>query len=212
MRHIKNFKLFELTENEFNRILDKINKSGRGSLSKEENDKLNNFNGDYDREESSVSFDKDGNILVDGKPPLYNKVEEDPKKRKGIPKNEPAPKQLKSGRLVDVLDLKKSQNSLFLLHDGPKSVVFLDAKMVNNRIYFINFKEIKDDKSRACVIKMEYSMNSRRYQNFKIYDNYSNELEFNKLDMFLKANGLEYSEFNNAWYYIEENFNNAGYI
>lgn len=57
-----------LREEEFNRILDKINKSGRKSLSSEEEQKLSNFDGKFDESPlDKVEIDYDGDLRVNGK-------------------------------------------------------------------------------------------------------------------------------------------------
>jgi len=71
--------------------------------------------------------------------------------------------------------------------------------------YYIFFKKIKNRNSVATTLKLIYNLRTR---NFLVYDNYNNEIPFNHLSGFLIKNGLTYKEFNDAWYYIEENFIN----
>lgn len=57
-----------LREEEFNRILDKISKSGRKSLNKEEERKLSEFDGKFDeRPLDKVEIDHEGDLRVNGK-------------------------------------------------------------------------------------------------------------------------------------------------
>ena len=71
-------------------------------------------------------------------------------------------------------------------------------------------KEIDMNKCQMIIIA-NIILNTRHKNNFKIYDNYDNELDFDMLQTFLMRNGLTYGDFNAAWFYIEEDFNNKSY-
>lgn len=58
----------ELREDEFNNILDKINKSGIESLTDKEKKELDEFNGEFDNSpQDEVEFDEEGDLRVNGK-------------------------------------------------------------------------------------------------------------------------------------------------
>lgn len=208
MRYLKSYKLFEeLSDKELNRILDKISKSGLGSLSPLESEKLNNPDKFKDESEDKVSFDKDGNLLVNGKPP-YTNVEEEPLPKKQTNAENKLPNH---ENLYDLVKDKYKNNKLIIIQDNAETLTALD-KTINNlsRTYYIRFKSVKGE-YKSSILKLVYNLNSRSIQNFKIYDNYSNEIDFNKLTIFLTENNISYDAFNTSWFFIEENYNNIGY-
>lgn len=208
MKHLLNFKLFEsISEEEMNRILDKINKSGINSLTWEEKQKLKSFTGDYKEEGGEVSFDKDGNLLINGKPP-YQKITDDTKKGKEPEKTQPDDPKFQATNNLEVYKAKLASSNIIPIKETDKFVVGLDRFLLGSRrVYFLLFKEVKDPKSRVSCIRLVYNLNKTK-DNIEFYDNYNNLLEFNKLQFFLEEHGLHYKTFNDAWFYIEENYIN----
>ena len=205
MKYIISYKIFEASQDEIDQILDKIGKSGMESLTDEEKKKLKNGVTDSS---DDVSFDKDGNLLVNGKPPLYKNIEGD--KPKSNPKEE-IPK-LNVNNLYSIIKAKYNTKSLVDLKNDDIYYIALDKNLENtSRVYYILFKKIKDTKSRISCLKLIYNLNSRNRNNFKIYDNYNNQIDFETLEGFLMDNGLKYGDFNSAWFYIEEDFINKSY-
>jgi len=112
---------------------------------------------------------------------------------------------------ASIFKYKLDSNEFHLLHDDSEKAVVLDkylndAGRSGRRVYYINFKN-----SKIGALKLVYDLNSRRHQNFKVYDNYNTEIDFNKLEVYLMKYDMNYGTFNDAWYYIEDNFNNQGY-
>ena len=216
MKHILHYKIFEeLTEKELNHILDKIEKTGIESLTSDERKKLDSFDGSFDKEKSGdVSFDKDGNLLINGNPP-YKNVQSD---KNTSPKIEPK-KNIEPPKITNLYTLlqnKFNDNQLIIIFNDTNFSVSLDKKIQSVRTYYINFKKVKEKKSRASCLKMDYNLNYRTKGfndtgNFKIYDNYSNEIPFKNLPEFLSQHGLSYGDFNTAFYYTEEDFNTKSY-
>ncbi len=210
---MKNLRRFnESTEYEINRILDKISDSGINSLSKEERLTLDRFNGKYDDVSSTdkMSFDKDGNILING---VSYSEWQNRQKNPNQSSNELSKVQKSNTPKIfsTFYDrLKNNHTDYEILNNDDDMVVCIDNNVTSYRIYYIYFKKIEDN-SKAKVIKMRYNTNSRNHNPFQVYDNYNNQLQFNKLEGFLQQNNLTYRDFNNAWYYIEEHFNNQGY-
>lgn len=227
MKYIKNYKLFEgISEEEMNRILDKISELGIDSLSDRELDSLKQIRNGFKKDSDDVSFDKDGNLLVNGKPPikgsddvsfdkdgnllvndkppLYKNVEDD--KVKKVDKTD---KVKKSNTNQEFCSEQYDKNNIYILEKNDKIVVAL-YKFIEgvNRNYFISFKQVKDPKSKSKCLKLSYNLNTSKFMNFNVFDNYNNKLDFNTLDVFLSQNGIDYETFNHGFYYIEENYNN----
>ncbi len=206
MRHLKRFN--ESTEDEINRILDKISNNGIESLTREEKSKLDKFNGKYDDPKSSeeMTFDKDGNILVNGVP--YSQWNLDQKRGKTD-----EPKEVKKTPDKPINSnykkLKSNYENYDILHDDKKIVVAVVVRG-SKRYYYIYFRDVNVEE-RYAVIKMIYNTNSRSNYPFDIYDNYDNKLEFNKIESYLSSVGLSFGDFNNAWHYVEDNYINQGY-
>ena len=119
--------------------------------------------------------------------------------------------------LYSLVYSKYKNNRLHNIENGNKYYISLDKSLINakisgvNRVYYILFKEMKDKNNESACLKLAYNLNTRHKNNFKIYDNYDNELDFDMLQTFLMRNGLTYGDFNAAWFYIEEDFNNKSY-
>lgn len=204
LKRYNNF-LNESTEKEINRILDKISTHGLDSLTKDEKYKLDNFNGKYDAEKSDdFSFDEKGNILINGIP--YSNYELDKRKK------DDKPEEIKPKRIVksNYEEIKSNYKDYEILNNDSHDIVVVKVSGAY-RYYYIYFKSI-DVKEKFAVIKMVYNMNSKRQYPFRVYDNYNNEFEFNKIDVYLEPIGLNFGDFNRAWYYIEEHYINAGYL
>ena len=110
-----------------------------------------------------------------------------------------------------IVNYKLSKDEFHKLHDDKDKTVVLDkylndAGRAGRRVYYILFKN-----SKIGALKMVYDLNSRSRQNFRVYDNFNSEIEFNKLEVYLMKNNMNYGVFNDAWYYIEDDFNNQGY-
>lgn len=110
-----------------------------------------------------------------------------------------------------IFNYKLSKDEFHQLHDDKDKTVVLDkylndAGRAGRRVYYILFKN-----SKIGAVKLVYDLNSRKHQNFRVYDNYNNEIEFNKFEVYLMKNNIHYGTFNDAWYYIEDDFNNQGY-
>lgn len=106
---------------------------------------------------------------------------------------------------------KKSKDGIIMINNDTTCMVGLDKRIMSlSRTYYIVFKGIKDKNNQLAALKLVYDLN-KRSNNFKVYDNYNNEIEFKLLEISLQKNGLSYGEFNHAWYYIENDFNNQSY-
>lgn len=210
MKHIKSYTIFEsISEEEMDRILDKINRLGINSLSEDELNNLKSLKDGFRDDSDNVSFDKDGNILVNGKSPLYKNVEDT--KKSDVPKdtNIQKDKKLVITNNYDILLDKYNKSNIILLKNDDDILVGLDKYLQGvSRVYFISFKKIKDTRSRSKCLKLVYNLNTSSNQNFNLFDNYNNQIDFNKLQFFLKENGITYDVFNHAFYYVEENFIN----
>lgn len=178
MKHLLKYKIFEnLSSEELDRLLDKINKSGMDSLTWEEKQKLKSFNGEFEN-------------------PYDNKDKEQKSEVNKLTN-------------FDTFNEKLRHDNIIMLHTSDKLMIGIDRFLQGSRrVYFIIFKEVKDQKSRASCIKIVYNLNNIEGQNFKVYDNHNTEIEFNKLKNLLHSNNINYETFNNAFYYVEENYIN----
>lgn len=198
MKYLKRFN--ESSEEEINRILDKISDNGIDSLSKEERLTLDKSNGKYDDSSNTdkMTFDKDGNILMNGL--SYSEWEN--KKKNPISKEEKTKKDsCESGsckignNYSDIWKFRKNkevdESKYEVLFDDSKYSIIMEKRRTKAlRVYYIYFKDIKNfnpetrESSKYITLKMVYNLDSRNYQNFKIYDNFNNEIEFNKLEVY----------------------------
>ncbi len=202
MKYLKSYKIFEeLTKSEYNKLLDKINDLGINSLTAEEKNKLDNFNGDYQKDDKPETFDTSYQSL-----------------KKYIQPTNSEPKKIQDDKpiisIVRIISSKLRLEDVIVLNSDDRNFVALDHKLEGlGRVYYILFKKIKDSDDSAAALKLVYNLNARgnTHWNFNIYDNHMARLDFNKLDVFLNEHGLTYGDFNEAWYYIEDNFNNQGY-
>jgi len=77
------------------------------------------------------------------------------------------------------------------------------------RVYYILFKNRVAKKGNPCkILKMNYDSKSSAHYNFTIQYNYFKTIGFNSLDPLLARNNIDFGDFNRAWHYIEEEYNN----
>jgi hypothetical protein len=77
------------------------------------------------------------------------------------------------------------------------------------RTYYIFFKNVVANADNPCkVLKMNYDTQSSAHYNFNIQYNYFKQIGFNSLDPLLATNNIDFGDFNRAWHYIEEEYNN----
>jgi len=159
-----------------------------------------------------MSFDKDGNILINGVP--YSKYYSKEKPSDRLPKVNTSKSKggdISKSILSNYQKIHKDYRLLNILNDDDKSVVAVYVPVNDNiRTYFIYFRDVSVEE-KYSVIKMVYSLNSRAHKPFDVYDNYDNELDFSKMEIYLKEVGLSFGDFNNAWFYVEDDFINQGY-
>lgn len=213
MKYLKNWKLFEASEEEINRILDKILDSGKESLTKFELEILDSFE-DFKEDEDDkeiMTLDKDGNMLINNIP--YEKYYSDKDDPQFQPPTTPSTQPEKDSTEITNYEYCKKEynkdNLLLLSNNENNFIVFLHKIMNNKRTYFIYFNKMDVD-DKYVVLKIEYDLNIK-YDNMKTYDNFNKEIDFEKLQFILKDNEINYKKFNDAWWYIEDDFSNQGY-
>lgn len=127
-----------------------------------------------------------------------------------IPSSQHGPVKSETGK--DTVVKYFNKNDIVILNDDEWCIVGIDKKIINMSItYYIILKGV--DSSNPCAgLKLVYSLRKRYEESLvEIYDNYFKRLEFNQLEILLNKNGLDFSRFNHAWYYIEDNFNNKNH-
>jgi hypothetical protein len=219
MRHLRRFNE-SITLDEYNRILDKISELGLESLTKEEKEKLDSFDGNFSKDKPNdviITNDHGSWTSNDINPKYLNNDSED-KGKKEEPKKEPKqkPKQDIVNKNLNsyIVSNYKGGNGFIVLHKNDKVIVLLEKYIINksgrnNRVYYIYFKNI-DKTNRLKVLKLSYDLTMgqrRNNSNITITDNDNNLIEFNKLDEILSENGMDFGDFNSPWYYIEDNYN-----
>ena len=115
--------------------------------------------------------------------------------------------------LVDLLSrvYKKDNNYLSELDNDEERSVWKVTKNVGKwRHYYIFYKNrfLTNRNSPVKVLKLSYNTQSSDHYNFIIHDNLCRTVEFNKLEVLLHQNGLNFGDFNDAWRYIEHDYNN----
>ena len=115
--------------------------------------------------------------------------------------------------LADLLSrvYKKDNNYLSELdNDEERSVWRVTKNSGRWRHYYIFYKNkfVTDRNSPIKVLKLSYDAQSSAHYNYIIHDNLCRQVEHGKLDILLRQNGLNFGDFNDAWYYIEEDYNN----
>lgn len=78
-----------------------------------------------------------------------------------------------------------------------------------NRIYYIVFRK-QPNNSPIKALELSYDLNKqyrRDNSDFTISDNNENVIMFKHLEKILNDSGLTFGDFNTAWGYIEQNYN-----
>ena len=108
---------------------------------------------------------------------------------------------------TSIFNYKLENKEAHILHDDEDKTVILDRYLIGlARIYYIHFK-----KSKIGTLRMNYLLNSRSTDNYRVYDNFGGEIQTKMIPVYLSKNDVDYGVFNDAWYYIEDDFNNQGY-
>jgi hypothetical protein len=221
MKYLKRFNE-SITKEEYDRILDKISDHGVKSLTSDEKSKLDNFDGKFskDRENDVIITTDHGTWTSNDINPKYLDEKDkgsvyDDSQRKPTPKV-PTPKKPtpKIPEMIYVYITKNwnNGNGFTTLFRDDQVIVICEKKVTNNcYTYYIIFKKVVSN-SNCKVLKLIYNLNTTRNirvidDNFKVFDNYNSLLNFNLLEDTLNKCDITYSTFNNAWYYIEEDFN-----
>jgi len=205
-----------ITEDEYNRILDKISDMGLSSITSDEKSKLDNFDGTFDKPKKNddviITTDHGGWTSNDINPKYLSDSEEN----KNSVYNDSTKKPKKndeqlSKTLNSKLSSRWNNEDFHTLYEDNNILVLLDKFIIRlNRVYYVLFKNM--EKGNDCrVLKLAYNLNKGdRVDNSHIIinDNNNNIIPFNKLDVKLVKNGLTFGDFNNAWFYIEEDFIN----
>jgi hypothetical protein len=213
MKYLKRFNE-SMSEYELNRILDKISKSGIESLTKDEKDKLDKFDGDFkdDKLDDVMTLNHRGELDINPKYLPGYKETPDKSKEKSI-----TPKKTESSgnkNLISYLsDNYDGGNGFIVLNKDKYNMVLLEKYVKGvNRVYYIIFNEL-DSFSPVKALELSYNLNkqSKSIQdnnNFTIKDNNGDVIKFSDLDKILRENGSDFGDFNRAWYYIEDNYIN----
>jgi hypothetical protein len=219
MKYLKRFNE-SITEDEYNRILDKISELGIGSLTNDEKSKLDNFDGKFDKErvDDVIIRTDHGTWSSDDINPKYlpdykksvSSDENEKTPKLPIPKK-PTPKQPVKKTLSDDINHRWDRgNGFYSLYKNDEVLVLLEKYLKNGyRIYYIIFRRLANE-SNCRVLKMVYNTNKNTRKiddNFEIFDNNNNKIAFNDLDTTLGKYDINFGTFNNAWYYIED-YNN----
>ena len=213
MKYLKRFNE-SMTKEEYDRILDKISELGVGSLTSDEKSKLDNFDGKF-------SKDIADDVFVSNNNGTWTSVDINPKYLPGYTPKTPTPKTPtpktptpKVPEMIYTYITKNwdNGNGFTTLFRDDSVIVICEKKVINNcYIYYIIFKKVVSN-SNCKVLKLIYNLNTTRNirvidDNFKVFDNSNSLLNFNLLEDTLNKCDITYSTFNNAWYYIEEDFN-----
>lgn len=115
--------------------------------------------------------------------------------------------------LADLLSrvYKKDNNYLTELDSDEKRSVWRVTKIPGRwRHYYIFYKNkfVTERNNPVKVLKLSYDTQSSGHYNYVIYDNLCRKVEHGRLDILLRQNGLNFGDFNDAWYYIENDYNN----
>ena len=210
MKYLKRFNE-SISEDELNRILDKISKHGIDSLTNQEREKLDKFDGDFKDDEvddfwisKGCSTDINPKYLPGYKEPTeVPKVPESPKKTPITPK---VPKKL-------ISYISSNYNNFYVLNRDKYNEVLLEKYLKGvERVYYIVFNSLSDS-SPVKALELRYNLNKQPksfhdYSNMIIKDNNGNVITFRSIESLLMENGLNFGDFNNAWGYIEGNYNN----
>ena len=112
--------------------------------------------------------------------------------------------------ILDYLKSLDTSKELKKLEDNDRFSVWMrNGNAGRYRVYYIFFKNIVAKEGNPCkVLKMNYDSQSSTHYNFTIQYNYFKKIGFNSLDPLLARNNIDFGDFNRAWYYIEEEYNN----
>lgn len=212
MKYLKRFNE-SISEDELNRILDKISKSGIESLTTQERDKLDKFDGNFKDDEItdfwiSKGCDRDINpkYLPGYKEPIESEVPKAPESFKKTPITPKVPKKL-------ISYISSNYNNFYVLNKDKYNEVLLEKYVKGvERVYYIVFNSLSDS-SPVKALELRYNLNKQPksfhdYSNMIIKDNNGNVITFRSIESLLIENGLNFGDFNNAWGYIEGNYNN----
>jgi hypothetical protein len=220
MKYLKRFNE-SMSESELNRILDKISKSGVESLTKEEKDKLYKFDGNFkdDKADDVMTLNHRGELDINPKYlPGYKETpdkskEKTPKEKNITPKKSDS-KSSSNKSLISYLSDNYDGGKGFIVLNKDKHNTVLLEKYVRDidRVYYIVFNNI-DSFSPVKALELSYNLNRQPKSihdnsNFTIKDNNGGIIKFSDLDGILRENGLDFGDFNRAWYYIEDNYIN----
>jgi hypothetical protein len=115
-------------------------------------------------------------------------------------------------RNIKFLSVYKKDNTYLseLDSDEERSVWKVTKNPGRWRHYYIFYKNkfVTDRNSPIKVLKLSYDAQSSAHYNYIIHDNLCRKVEHGKLDILLRQNGLNFGDFNDAWYYIENDYNN----
>ena len=219
MKYLKRFNE-SITEKEYNRILDKISELGLSSLTPDEKSKLSSFDGTF-IEDKADDVMVGGNInpkylpgYVEPKEKSDKNVEPKEKSDKNVEPKEKSDKNISKRKTTLSSYISKKYDGgkgFHVLHKDDDIIVLLEKYIKGvNRVYYILFKK-QPDSSPVRVLQLSYNLDRqvrRDNSNFTIYDNNGSVINFSSLENTFDRNGLGFGDFNNAWYYIEENYNN----
>lgn len=115
--------------------------------------------------------------------------------------------------LADLLSRVYKKDNTYLSeldNDKDRSVWKVTKNVGKWRHYYIFYKNrfLTNRNSPVKVLKLSYNTQSSDHYNFIIHDNLCRTVEFNKLEVLLHQNGLNFGDFNDAWRYIEHDYNN----
>ena len=115
--------------------------------------------------------------------------------------------------LCDLLSRVYKKDNTYLSeldNDEDRSVWKVTKNPGKWRHYYIFYKNkfVTDRNNPAKVLKLSYNTQSSSHYNFIIHDNLCRVVDFNKLEVLLHQNGLNFGDFNDAWRYIENDYNN----
>lgn len=211
MKYLKRFNE-SMSESELNRILDKISKMGIESLTKEEKDKLDKFDGDFkdDSADDVMIVNHRGELDLN---PKYLPGYKEPSDETKQPIKSKSSKS-ESKKLISYLsDNYKGGDGFYVLNKDKHNTVLLEKYVKGiDRVYYIVFHNV-DSFSPVKALELRYNLNKQPKSisdnsNITVKDNNGNVFQFSKLESILRDNGLDWGDFNRAWYYIEDNYIN----
>jgi hypothetical protein len=215
MKYLKRFNE-TMSEDELNQILDKISKSGIESLTKEERDKLDKFDGVFkdDKVDDVMILNHRGELDMNPKYlPGYKKTPESKKKNNITPKNSDSKSSVNKTLISYLSDNYDGAKGFIVLNKDKHNIVLLEKYVKGiDRVYYIVFNNI-DSFSPVKALELRYNLNRQPKSindnsNITIKDNNGKVLKLSEIESVLRDNGLDWDDFNRAWYYIEDNYIN----